>query len=216
MAETPNKPLTPVGRLIVGLVSVLAGLFPFLAAFDIGPLGREDINGPPWLGAVAGGIFILAGVAVSLGERARDSVLSHLLVLAIIAGFAAVANWIAFGPGLRECSGGFSGFFFSSSYDAGNIECRVAFGIGAGMLNGMLIWMLAATLRKLTGPGLLPDLIEKLGKAILLLSVLPILLVLVAGLVGKSLFEAWREYRKTGKWPRNEAFIARMKKQKPR
>jgi hypothetical protein len=212
MVETTDKALSPIGRGVIGLLFGLAGLFPFLAAFDVGPLRQEDINGPPWLGAVAGGMFMLAGVAVSLGEKARDSLLSHVIALAIIAGFAAVGNWIAFGPGLRECSGGVSGFFFSSSYDLGNIECRSAFGIGAGMVNGMLLWMLAGTIRKLTGPGLLPDLIEKLGKAILLLSLLPILLPLVAVLVGKSFFEAWREYRKTGKWPRNEAFIARMKK----
>lgn len=216
MPETANKPLSPAGRLLAGLASGLAGLFPFLAAFDIGPLGPEDINGPPWLAAVAGAIFMLAGVGVALGERMREHVLSHILALALVACFAAISNWIAFGPGLRECSGGVSGFFFASSYDLGNIGCRAAFGIGAGIVNGMLIWILAGVMRKLTGPGTLPDLIEKLGKAILLLSLLPILLPIVLVLVGKSLFGAWRDYRKTGKWPRNEAFIARMKKQKPR
>jgi hypothetical protein len=216
MSEPSDKSLSPAGRLFFGLLCGLAGIFPFLAAFDVGPLRQEDINGPPWLAAVAGGVFILAGIAVARGEQAQQSVFGHFLLLGIIGSFAAIGNWIAFGPGLRECSGGFSGLFLPSYHNAGEIECRVAFGIGAGMVNGMLLMAFAGVMRRLTGPSLFADLVEKFGKALLLLSLLPILLLLVVMLLGKSFFEGWREYRKTGKWPRNEAFIARQKKQKPR
>jgi hypothetical protein len=55
------RQLTPRAALVVGLVFVASGIFPMLAAFDIGPLRQEDISGPPWLGFVAGGVFTAAG-----------------------------------------------------------------------------------------------------------------------------------------------------------
>jgi hypothetical protein len=55
MAE--DKPMTPTERVVFGLLFVGVGIFPMLASFDIGPLRSTDINGPPWLGLVAGGVF---------------------------------------------------------------------------------------------------------------------------------------------------------------
>jgi hypothetical protein len=46
---------------------------------------------------------------------------------------------------------------------------------------------------------------------VLLLSLAPILVPMFLFLIGKIAFEAFREYRKTGRWPRNEEFIARMR-----
>lgn len=74
-----------------------------LAAFDIGPLHREDINGPPWLAFVAGGLFFLAGVSILMGRI--GPLASSTLTVLMLAGFAAIGNWIAFGAG-EEPSGG--------------------------------------------------------------------------------------------------------------
>lgn len=210
-----NQQLSPRGRLIVGLLCVALGLFPFLAAFDIGPLHRRDINGPPWLGAVAGGMFILSGLAVAAGEERHDHPLFHLITLAMVAGLAAMANWIAFGPGPRQCSGGFTAFLFTSTRQAAEFECRLAFGIAAGLMDGLLAWVLARSLRKYLGPGLFPDALEKFAKGVLLLALAPILIPLVLVLLAKALAVALVEYLRTGRWPRNEAFIARRKTGKP-
>lgn len=216
MAE--NKPLSPTARLFVGLFCIAAGVLPILAAFDIGPLHSRDINGPPWLGAAAGGVFLLAGIALLLGDAARKPPLtwvSSTIAVLIFAAFAALGNWIAFGPGSRQCSGGFSTFLFSSTRAAAEWECRAAFGIGACVLNGLLVWMLARGLGRLAGPGRLADGLEKLGKGALLIGLSPILVPLLAFVVGKSALEAFLEYHRTGRWPRNEAFIARMRRRKP-
>lgn len=209
-----REPLSAHGRLVVGMLFVALGLLPILAAFDLGPLYRRDINGPPWLGAVAGGIFVLGGVFVFAGERARNHPLSYVLALAVIAGFAAIADWIAFGAGPRQCSAGFSGFVFTSTRAAAEIECRIAFGIGAGIMNGILVWMLADILRKAMGPSPWLDRLERIGQGVLLVSLAPILIPIFVFLISKALFEGSREYFRTGKWPRNEAFIARMKQRR--
>lgn len=206
-----RQQLFPKGRLLVALVCVAAGVVPVLAAFDVGPLHHKDINGPPWLGAAAGGVFVLAGMALVFGESERFKWISSLAVIVILASFAGIGTWIAFGPGTRACTGSFSGIFFASSRGAAELECRIAFGIGAAMLNGLLIWGIGASLAKLQGPGLLSKTMEKTGQGIVILSLAPLLLMLVVFGMGKALAEGLREYRKTGKWPRNEAFIARMK-----
>lgn len=199
------------GRVVVGLLCLAAGTLPILAAFDVGPLHQRDINGPPWLGAVAGGVFVIAGVSLFLGEAARNHPFSYVLALVILAGFAAIGNWIAFGAGPRQCSGGISGFLFGSTRAAAELECRIAFGIGAAILDGILVWMFASALRKMVGSGPLTDALEKVGQGALLLALAPLLLPMLLYVIGKSAFEGLREYRKTGRWPRNEAFIARMK-----
>ena len=93
----PPQQLTPRAALLVGLVFVASGMFPMLAAFDIGPLSQEDINGPPWLGFVAGGVFTAAGLAVMAGPR--SSLAASLFGLLSLAGLAMLGNWIAFGAG---------------------------------------------------------------------------------------------------------------------
>jgi hypothetical protein len=45
---TPNT-LSPAGRIFFGLLCIACGLFPALAALDVGPLHSSDIEGPPWL-----------------------------------------------------------------------------------------------------------------------------------------------------------------------
>lgn len=211
---TDSRPLSPIARLALALLCVAAGALPMLAAFDVGPLRARDINGPPWLGVAAGGVFVLAGLMLLAGERLRGHPLSWVLTFLVFAAFAAIGNWIAFGPGSRECSGSFTAFLFTRTRAAAEWECRIAFGIGACIMNGVLLWMMAHALGRLAGPGRLADGLEKLGKGMLLLGLSPILVPLLLFVLGKSLLEACTEYFRTGQWPRNEAFIARMKRRK--
>lgn len=205
MAPNPS-PLSPSGRWLLGLLCIAGGVVPILAAFDLGPLSASDIHGPAWLGAVAGGIFVLAGVGLWIGDDQRVTPLSYVLFMLVLAGFAAIGNWIAFGAGPRQCSGGFGGFWFGNLAE---LECRIGFGIGALIVDGALVWVAASGLRRLTGPGPVVDRLEKTGQAALLLGLSPVLLPLILFLVGKALFGATATRLRTGKWPRNEEFIAR-------
>lgn len=208
-----HNTLSRKARFFFGLLCVAAGLLPVLAAFDIGPQGRAAINGPAWLGAAAGGVFIIAGIALLLGEDGSrsDHPMSYVLLACALGAFAAVANWIAFGPGPRECTVAMVGIAFEPGSPGNGIACRAGFGIGAGILDGFLLWLAAGAAQKFGAPGGIATALERLGLVVLGLSLAPIALPLFLFLVGKSLIGAFLAWCRTGKWPRNEAFIARMK-----
>lgn len=210
----PTRPLSASGRLLIGLLCIAGGAVPVLAAFDLGPLGTRDIHGPPWLAAVAGGIFVLAGIGLMTSDGKRHTPLSSLLFALTLAGFAAISNWIAFGLGLRECSGSLDGVFFGAAVS--ELACRGAFAVGALILDGALVWVLARGLRQLTGPGPLVDRLDKIGQAAFLLGLLPVLLPLFLWLLGQALLGAVATRWRTGKWPRNEGFIARQRARRPK
>jgi hypothetical protein len=187
------------------------GVIPALSAFDIGPFQSSDINGPPWIGLVAGLIFIAGGIALMLGDRLQNGSFAYGLFALIFASLAAIANWIAFGPGPRECTTSIVGLYFESDSIASAIGCRAAFGIGAVLLDGVILYMAARALRQIGTPDWLSGMVEKLGIALLLLALAPIVLPLLLVLIAKSCLEAFITWRKTGAWPRNEPFIQRMK-----
>lgn len=204
-----SQQLSPRGTLLVGLLFVAAGIFPMLAAFDIGPLRREDINGPPWLGFVAGGVFACGGLAVMVGPRAV--LLNSLFAMLALAGLAAMGNWVAFGAGERACSGSLSLPWLWGEGEFSGLGCRIPFGIGALITDAIFCYMTVSLLQKaLGGPPRLARLL-KAAEWLILASLLPILLPLLAVMLLGGAFGAVKTRLSTGAWPRNEEFIARQK-----
>lgn len=204
-----QQELSPAAALLVGLLFVAAGVLPMLAAFDIGPLGREDIHGPPWLGFVAGGIFAAAGLAVIAGPQAPLA--SGLFGILALAGLAAIGNWIVFGAGKRVCSGSISLPWLWSASDLSGLACRIPFGLGALITDAFLCYMAVSLLQKvLGGPPRLARLL-KAAEWLILASLAPFLLLLLAIALLSGAAGAVKTRFTTGAWPRNEEFIARQK-----
>lgn len=205
----PSPPLSSRASLLFGLLFVASGIFPMLAAFDIGPLGRADIQGPPWLGFVAGGIFVAAGLAIIAGPRAP--LVNCLFAILALAGLAALGNWVAFGAGERVCSGSLALPWQWGEGDFSGLACRIPFGLGAVITDAFLAWMIIATLQKaLGGPPRLAGLL-KAAQWLILASLLPILLPLLMFLLAGVALGAVKTRVTTGAWPRNEGFVARQK-----
>lgn len=200
---------SPRAALLLGLLCVAAGIFPMLAAFDVGPLRQEDIDGPPWLAFVAGGVFACAGLAVMAGPRSQLA--SGVCGTLALAGMAAVGNWIAFGAGERACSGGISLPGLWSESDFSGLGCRIPFGIAALMTDAFFCYVVVLMLQKaLGGPPRLARLL-KAAEWLIVASMAPVLLLLLAvALVGIG-GGALKTRLSTGAWPRNEEFIARQK-----
>ena len=211
----PSNTLSPRARLGLGLALIACGIFPILAAFDAGgPFRQADINGPPWLAGVAGGIFVVAGLTMMRPPQDELHPLSFLLFFILLSGFAAMGNWIAFGAGPRVCGVSVSGFFFTASNDSTELTCRAAFGIGAIIMNGFLFYLLASAPKKYLGDTPITRTLDKLGSGVLLVALAPILIPLLLFGLMSGLWQSFRDYLRTGSWPRNEAFIARMKKRR--
>lgn len=195
---------------LFGLLFIACGLIPILSAFDIGPFSSDKINGPPWLGFAGGGIFVLAGLILLIGKMhpwLRDS-----LVILMLTGMAAIANSIAFNMGQRVCSASFSfGPIFSES-DYSGLGCRIPFGLGALIVDAVLIYVVVSLLQKMQGgpPALVRS--KKFAEILIWFFLSPFLLLLAVTLIfqvaGSMLKTRWQ----TGAWPRNEEFISTQQK----
>ena len=179
MSEDANPSGTV--RFFMGLAFAAAGTFPILAAFDVGPFKSESINGPPWIAVVAGGVFVGGALFLWFQETVtRLPWLGSAFALLIVAAFAALANWIAFGEGPRECSGTVSVAMFTGARWVSGLECRIAFGIGAMMCNGLLLMIAGNGLKQAGVTNRLPWLLDKAGTGLLVLALAPIVLVFIA------------------------------------
>jgi hypothetical protein len=157
-----------------------------------------SVNGPWWLGASAGAVFVAAGLAAGTQGTFMGVWVNPVAVTVVFLGLASIGNWIAFGAGPRACTGGISVLFFSASGDAGALECRVAFGIGAVILDAALVMGLLIGVARLVGNQVWSQRLEKLGTGILGVALAPLLLLAVLvsffGVV-KDKVKAWRKAR---------------------
>ncbi len=203
-----SNQLSPGATHLVGLLFIISGLFPMLAAFDVGPLRADDINGPPWLGIAAGGCFAAAGCAIIAGPQ--SPLVARLFGILALLGLVAIGNWVAFGAGERICGGSFSLAWVGGGGNLGGVACRIPFGVGALITDAFLCLMIATTLQQVLGGP--PRLARLVGAAqwLILVSLLPILLPMLAFGLAAGALGAIKTRFVTGAWPRNEEFIARQ------
>lgn len=97
----------------MGVVAILAGLFPIAAATGLIQVDPDSMHAPRWVIGSAGGLFVLAGVVI-LAHRHRF--LPSLILPVILTLLATVFGWVGLGPGKRDFEGGlpFVGFEFNN------------------------------------------------------------------------------------------------------
>ena len=128
-------------RLLGALLSIAAGL---LTAAMI-TLHPEGLHVPAWVAYVACAAFVFAGLTIIAHEFALPR--AHAwLVVACVASLLVPGAWVAFGPGVRECS--VSGPFLTSV--GSDLICRGAFGVGAAIVAALGGPKLSCSLRKRT------------------------------------------------------------------
>lgn len=130
-----------IGIWASGVMVVAMGMVPVLSAFGVVPSDQASTGAPRWVGGVAGGLFVIAGLYIltkpaadRLEPRLKKQVMG-LFPLLIVTGMAMISSWIAFGPGKRRFEGGASNSFLAIGWgNASEILGRSAFGIGAVFL----------------------------------------------------------------------------------
>lgn len=132
---------THLPPLAMGGMILLMGLLPVLAAFGVIPTDDASWSAPRWIGAVAGGLFVVAGLFVltkptvdRLEPRLQKWILG-LFPLLIVTGMAVIAAWIGFAPGPRVFEGGAVNGILGISWSSGSgFLGRAAFGASAVFL----------------------------------------------------------------------------------
>ena len=100
----------------------------------LGAVRHPQLRVPPAVAWVLAGVLACAA-AVLLAKAARRLRVAGRLAIPILAGFTAVGAWIALGAGPQVCRASGPGVAVA----AGDMQCRVAFGIGALISAGMTL-----------------------------------------------------------------------------
>lgn len=184
---------------------ILTGIFPFLATFDIGPLGTGDINGPAWLGAAAGGVFLCAGFAIIF----KGTFLEAAFGVSILLLFAAIGTWIGFGAGERVCGVGPGPVDAQPWLHVGGLLCRAPFAWGALLIDGVLLYFATSWVAARIDHQPTARLLGNAGKVVMTIALLPILVFLVFALFSGAVREAVGHRLCTGAWPENRKYRKR-------
>ncbi len=183
----PSDGGAPAGGALLGALVALVGVMPILAGLGVPPFDRAPAEAPGWVPIVAGAMFVVAGLAVwAQGSPARHAV-AEAAGFAVAVGLAVLAHWVALGPGRRACTSTLSAFWVTTWRRAPELECRIAFGVGALMLDAVLLLMLVHALGRRLGPYRLGRALERAGQALLVGTLLPfVVLVALLALAGAA------------------------------
>jgi hypothetical protein len=126
-AEPANTP-APSAPWWLALICIAAGSAIVAGAVGWLPL-KLSPGVPRWVGAAAGFVFVLGGIAIALPPRA--SRLRGLAGAILVTLFTSIAGWIAFWPGERTFNSSVSSGGVSVSGGGSEWVGRIVFGSGA-------------------------------------------------------------------------------------
>lgn len=175
-----------LSRLFLGLVFAVPGILLAGVGTRVVQVDPSTVHAPYWLIGMIGGMFTLAGLWLATQGTFLEPGLKLLVGPAIMIGILVALHWVAFGPGVRRCSGGIAIPFLSAWTGVGDLGCRTAFGFGAVFFDGLLTSAALARAAERWLEGLPRSLAEALSKGVLLLVLLPLLPLLLLALLLKA------------------------------
>lgn len=126
-------------RLLGGFLSAMVGLLTAAMTYRY----PENLHAPAWVAYAACSAFVFAGLTIMAYEFSLHR--THAwLVAACLTALLVPGGWVAFGPGVRECSVAIP-FFTTVGSD---LLCRGAFGLGAVIAAALLVWVVLRALRQ--------------------------------------------------------------------
>jgi hypothetical protein len=142
-----EKPPSRGSAIVIGTIVALTGVAIVSAAIWG---SAEKFHAPRWVVGACGGAFLLFGgwtaAVYALGydpQRPEKTLPSPgVQLMAFVPGmllFAAPFHWIAFGPGPRQFSTTLSIPFLSTRTGSSGLSGRIAFGLGAVVIDAILV-----------------------------------------------------------------------------
>jgi hypothetical protein len=136
VAQQPSRP----AAILMGLACLAGGLAVVAAATGVLPTQPGTLEAPRWVVGCAGVIFISGSLVPLNAAFGLPGWVNRLVALTVGVGLALVFNWIAFVPGERHFSSTFSVPGVSVSGDSGAIAGRIVFGIGALLIDAIVLY----------------------------------------------------------------------------
>lgn len=113
----------------------MLGLYPIAIAAGVLEVDPDSLNAPPWILALCGLVFVIAGCMVLLGQHGR---INDILAALILLSFALVGAWVS----LFSPAEGFSGGLPLLSRETNRLLGRVIFGLGALLSFSLFVYAL--------------------------------------------------------------------------
>ncbi len=176
-------PGSPFSRVFFALAFVVPGILLVGVGTRVVEVDPSTVHAPYWLIGMLGGMFTLAGLWLVTQGTFMGAGLKHVVGPTIMIGILVALHWVAFGPGVRSCSGGIALPFLSAWTGVGDVGCRAAFGFGALFFDGILASAVLARAAERWLEGPLRSAAEALSKGVLLLVLLPLLPLLLLALL---------------------------------
>lgn len=130
-----SSSLSPCGEWLFALAFWIAGSAIIALAVGWIPAAAQSLQAPRWVVGVAGVTFLAGGFAPLAARLGPKSIVSQVVGGGIVLPLTLVANWVAFGSGPRQFSGGLTLGFVTVSQRASEMSGRIAFGIVAILLD---------------------------------------------------------------------------------
>lgn len=131
--------MTPLARFLVGGSFAGAGLMIVAMTVDVFLHDPASADAPLWVYLTFGFMFILVGLWIMSADTPMGEALKPVVGPVVLVGILSMLHWVAFGPGVRKCSGGISLPFLSVGSNAGDLECRIGFGYVALLFDGVIL-----------------------------------------------------------------------------
>jgi hypothetical protein len=132
--------LSPHGRIAVGAIVAALGLLMIVLNVHAALHAKHPLTSEDFIGALAALIFVFGGALLALPpDRAS---LQRLIATLLVTTFALTLDWVAFGPGTRQFSGGIS-FGIGIGFRPSEFLGRAVFGTGAVVLDivAAIMWV---------------------------------------------------------------------------
>lgn len=138
-----------LGAWLSAIAFWIAGFATIAVAMGWISFPPQALQVPRWVVVLIGVAFGATGFAPIATRVGRYTWVSQAAAIVAFASLTAIVNWVAFGPGPRQFSGGMSvGGFAISNPSSAEISGRVMFGIGAVVLDLIVLVVLTSRLRR--------------------------------------------------------------------
>ena len=145
-----DAPIPPVVKWLFGPLLLAAGALGLAVAFGLIRLEPSRTHAPLWIVGAIGVSFAAMGLVLLLDGVEAFKRIRGWLAFVFLVSFAAVFNWVAFGPGERHfttrTSVGSGAIGVTSVAEGGELGGRIAFGVFAVLLDlliasPLILWL---------------------------------------------------------------------------